>query len=89
MNPDKQKPGDRLHFSRRLRKMAVRPRIFSQKLAELVRRKAGIPDNTAHGEPVHGVVPWDGHDAPAVGHDDVLALPRDLETGLLKRPHSP
>jgi len=50
---------------------------------------AGIPDNTAHGERVHGVMPWDGHDAPAVGHDDVLALPRNLETGLLKRPNSP
>ena len=61
----------------------------SEKVAELVRRKAGIADNTAHGERVHGVMPWDSHDAPAVGHDDVLALPRHLETGLLKRPDSP
>ena len=61
----------------------------SEKPAELLRRKAGILDNTTHRECVHGVMPWDGHDPPAVGHDDVLALPRDLKAGLLKRPNSP
>jgi hypothetical protein len=62
---------------------------ISEKLAELPRRKAGILDNAAHRERVYGVMPWDGHDPPAVGHDDVLALPRDLKANLLKRPNSP
>jgi hypothetical protein len=31
----------------------------------------------------------DGQDPPAVGHDDVLALPGDVEPSLLERPHGP
>ena len=55
-----------------------------EKFPELLGRKAGILDNAAHGERVHGVVPWDGHDPPAVGHDDVLALPGVVEPSLFE-----
>jgi hypothetical protein len=51
----------------------------SEEFAELLRRKAGVPDDSTHGDRVDWVVPWDGHDSPTVGHDDVLALPGDLE----------
>ena len=61
----------------------------SEKFAELLRRKPGIPNNTAHRQRVHRVVPWDGQNPPAVGHDDVFALPRYLEASLLKRLNSP
>jgi hypothetical protein len=61
----------------------------SEKLAELPWRKTGILDNPTHCERVHGVMSWDGHDPPAVGHDDVLALPSDLKASLLKRLDSP
>ena len=47
----------------------------SEKFAELLRRKAGILDNTTHRERVHGVMPWNGQYPRAVGQDDVLALP--------------
>ena len=56
----------------------------SEKIPELLRRKARIPDNAAHGERVHGVVPWNGHNPPSVGHDDVPALPGDMEAGLFQ-----
>ena len=56
---------------------------------ELLRREAGIPDNATHRERVHGVVPWDGHNPPAVGHDDVLALPRYVEAHLFERLNGP
>jgi len=61
----------------------------SEKLAELPRRKTGVLDNPTHRERVHGIMPWDGHDPPAVGHDDVLALSRDLKASLFKRSDSP
>ena len=51
--------------------------------------KAGILDNAAHGERVHGVMPWDGQDPPVVGQDDVLALPGDVEPSLFERSHGP
>lgn len=56
----------------------------SEKFAELPRREAGIPDNAAHSERVHGVVPWNGHNPPSVGHDDVLALSGYMEAGLFQ-----
>lgn len=57
--------------------MPVSSLVRSEKFAELLRRKAGIPDDAAHSERVHGVVPWNGHNPPSVGHDDVLALSGD------------
>ena len=63
--------------------------FVSEKLAELQRRKAGILDNTAHRVRVNGVVSWDGHNPPAVGHDNVFALPRHVEANLFERPNSP
>jgi len=56
----------------------------SEKFAELLRRKAGIPDNAAHRERVHGVVPRNRHNPTSVGHDDVPALPGDMEAGLFQ-----
>ena len=61
----------------------------SEKLTELLGCKTGVPDNAAHGERVHGVVPWDRDDPPAVCHDDVPALPRDVESSLFERLNGP
>ena len=55
----------------------------------MLRCKAGILDDATHRERVHGVVPWDGQDSPAVGHDDVLALPGNVESSLFERPYGP
>ena len=56
----------------------------SEKFAELQRRKAGIAGDAAHSERVHRVVPGNGHNPPSVGHDDVLALPGNVEAGLFE-----
>jgi hypothetical protein len=55
----------------------------------LLRRKTGILDNPTHRERVHGVVPWDGHYPPAVGHHDVLTLPRYVEANLFDCANGP
>jgi len=38
-----------------------------------------------HGVGIDRVMPWNRNDACAVGHDDMLALPRNLESGLFQR----
>ena len=60
-----------------------------QKLAESVRREAGVPDNAAHCDRVHGVVPWDGQNPRSVCHDDVLALPGNAEPSPFECPNGP
>lgn len=44
-------------------------------------------DDSAHCMRIHGIVPWDGQNPDAVRHDNVLALPGNQETGLLKSPN--
>lgn len=56
----------------------------SEKLPELPRGEARVPNNTAHRERVDGIVPGDGYDASAIRHHDVLALPRDIKPGFLE-----
>ena len=36
-----------------------------------------------------GFAARNGDDASAIGHDDVLALARDVETGFFERSHGP
>ena len=60
------------------------PPHLSKQLLELLDRQPCILGYAAHGVGIHGVVARDGDDAAAIGHDDVLALASDLESGLLK-----
>ncbi|HEX8160939.1 MAG TPA: hypothetical protein VF538_03510 [Pyrinomonadaceae bacterium] len=52
---------------------------------ELFDAETCVARNTAHRESVHRIMAGDGDDADAIGHDGVLTLPRDLETGLFER----
>jgi len=58
-----------------------------QQLAKLLNSEPGVADDTAEGESVDGVVARDSQDAPAVRHNDVLALTHDRETRLLESTH--
>lgn len=58
--------------------------MLSKKFPELPRCQSRVLGYAAHRERVNGVVPWDGQDSLAIGHDDMLALPRDIESGLLE-----
>ena len=60
----------------------------SQQRAKLVFVESRISDDASHAEGVHRVVPRDGDDANAVGHNDVLPLTGDAETGFLEGAHS-
>jgi hypothetical protein len=55
-----------------------------EKFAESPRCEAGILDNSAHRKRVHGVVPRDSQDSPAIGHDNVFPLPGNLEPRLFQ-----
>ena len=50
-----------------------------RKFLESPPRRADVLDNSAHGPSVHGVMPGNGHNSPAVRHDDVLSLPGNPE----------
>ena len=64
--------------------------LLSQELSELCFGQTSVADDSTHGEPVHGVVTWNGDDAFAVGHDDMLCtLASDAETGLFEGAYSP
>jgi len=56
----------------------------SEEIAELLRGEACISDDATHGERVYRIVPWDGHDPCSIRHDDMLALPGDVEPGLFE-----
>src|SRR5665647_430883 len=59
-----------------------------QKSAELLDSQSRVARDTAHCEGIHGIVTRDHEDARAIGHDDVLVLARDVESGFLQRPYS-
>jgi len=63
--------------------------IPSEEIAELLRGEARIPDDAAHRERVHRVMPWDGHDPSSVRHDDVLTLPGSAEPSFFEGLDSP
>jgi len=63
------------------------PPLPSEQFLELLHRQTRILNDTAHGVGVHGIVARNGEDAAAIGHDDVLALTSDPESGLLKSSH--
>lgn len=42
-------------------------------------------DNAAHRERVNGIVPWNAKDSAAIGHNDVFALPDNLEPRFFER----
>src|ERR1035438_4961075 len=91
MNADKQRRGKKLGYGLSvLIRVHPRPTFRAsvaqnlEKLAEFPRCEAGILDNSTHRKRVHGVVPWDGHDSPAVGHDDMLPFPGNVVPCLLR-----
>jgi len=55
-----------------------------KQLAKLFDGEAGVPDDTAEGKRVDGVVTRDGEDTRAVGHNDVLALADHRKSGLFE-----
>ena len=57
----------------------------SQKFSELIGCQPSVAGDSAHGECVDGIVARNRDDSGVIGHDDVFALPRDSETGLLER----
>jgi len=62
-------------------------RTHLQQLAKRLHRQPRIPYNAAHRVRVDGILPRDRQDAHAVGHHDVLPLPHNSESRLLKCPH--
>jgi len=55
-----------------------------KKLTKPLRRKAGVTHDAAESEGVDRVITWDGKNARAVGHNDVLGLANDVEARLLE-----
>jgi hypothetical protein len=47
-------------------------------------RQARVPDDVAHCDRIHRIVPGNGQDAFAVGHERVLALSHDAKAGFLE-----
>jgi hypothetical protein len=62
------------------------PALSLKQIAEPLGREAGVTDDSPHCVRVHGIVPWDGQNTDAVRHDNMLALPGNLETGLFECP---
>ncbi len=56
---------------------------YSQQLLEIVNTQTSITCNAAHRERVDRVRAGNSKNTGAVGHDDMLALPDDFESGLL------
>lgn len=56
-----------------------------QKSAEGLDCEAGVTNDAAHSEGIHGIVPRNGEDPRAVGHNDVLALADNDEADFLER----
>lgn len=57
----------------------------SKQCLEVLDGKPGVFHNTGHGECLHGVVAWHGHEPFSVAHDHVLPLPDDPETSFFER----
>jgi len=53
-------------------------------LAKLFDSEPGVPDDTAEGKGVDGIVTRDGEDARAVRHNDVLAWSDHREPGFFE-----
>ena len=65
----------------------VEPFRQLQQLAKLLHREACIADDSAKRERVDGVMPGNGEDAGAIGHDNVFPLACDNKPGLFKGAH--
>ena len=65
-------------------KVWLAPSFRLKQFAKLIDREAGTPHDRAHRDRVDGIIARYRHDAPAVGHHDVLALPPDVEASLLQ-----
>ena len=57
---------------------------YSQQLLEFINTQTSVMCNATHRKRVDRIRAGNGKDAGAVGHDDMLALPDDLEAGLLQ-----
>jgi hypothetical protein len=64
----------------------VRLRAALEQLLKLFNAQAGIAHDAAHRQSINWIVPRDGENACAIGHDDVLALTDDAEACLLQSP---
>jgi len=56
-----------------------------KQLPKLFGAQAGISHNAAHGVSVDRIMPGNCDDAHAVGHHDMLPLPRDSKSGPFQR----
>ena len=63
--------------------------IRPKQIVELLRGETSIANDAAHRKRIHGGMPPDGHDAPAVRHHDVLALPDYPKPSLFECPDGP
>ena len=68
--------------------LSEQPEFDSEKLLELTRGQAGVPDNAAHRDRIHRVVPRNCQDPATVSQDDVLTLPYHPKPRSFERPHS-
>ena len=59
-----------------------------KKLAKLLIRQSGIPDDIAHRDRIHGIVSRHSEHARTIGHNDVFALPGDPKSSLFESPYS-
>jgi hypothetical protein len=55
-----------------------------QELAEFLRRQPRILGNSAHGERLNRIMPWNCDLTSAIAHNNVFALPDDLEPSLFQ-----
>jgi hypothetical protein len=62
-------------------------RLTSKQLLELLDRHPGILDDSTHGKSIDRISTWKHDNALAIAHGDVLSLPDDPVTRLLKGPH--
>ena len=63
-------------------------RVLLQQFTKFLNGQAGIASDTTHSECIDRIMPRDGHDALAIGHDDVLSLTRNRKSRFLERTHS-
>jgi len=63
-------------------------RVLLQQFTKFLDGQAGIAGDTPHSECIDRIMPRDGNDALAIGHDDVLSLTRNRKSRFLERTHS-
>ena len=57
---------------------------FLEQPSEFLYVESGIADNTCHSDGVNRIGTGNGENAVSIGHDDVFALPDNLESSFLE-----